>query len=97
MPASDSGAVRIRGTVKWFNPRRGYGFINDAAGHDIFVHYSAILDEGFRTLHDGDEVEFCQTQGEKGRYAADVQIVSSRVTRNENQPPALPKVNEPTI
>ena len=48
----------MKGTVKWFNDSKGYGFIEQAEGDDLFVHFSAILSEGFRTLQEGEEVEF---------------------------------------
>ena len=64
------------GTVKWFNSRKGYGFINSDDGMDIFVHYSAIkVDEGeFATLNEDDKVEFEITQGEKGPQASNVVV-----------------------
>lgn len=61
------------GTVKWFNESKGYGFIERESGQgDIFVHYSAISGDGFRTLNEGDRVEYSVTQGQKGPAAADV-------------------------
>ncbi len=64
-----------RGTVKWFSEKKGYGFISREDGDDIFVHYSAIKREGFKTLHEGDEVEFEISEGEKGLQATDVMPV----------------------
>jgi len=64
-----------RGRVKWFSEKRGYGFISREDGDDIFVHYSAIKKEGFRTLREGDEVEFEISQGDKGLQATDVTVV----------------------
>ncbi|MCK4244023.1 MAG: cold-shock protein [Candidatus Omnitrophica bacterium] len=62
-----------KGTVKWFNDKKGYGFITPEDGsEDCFVHFSAIKGEGFRTLQEGDKVEFEITQGKKGREASDV-------------------------
>ncbi len=58
--------------VKWFNDTKGFGFIKDDAGQDIFVHYTAIGGEGFKTLKEGDEVEFEVTDGSKGPQAANV-------------------------
>jgi cold shock protein len=67
------GGLRLRGTVKWFNNTKGYGFIGREDGPDVFVHYSAITGEGYRTLQEGDVVEFEIVQGPKGPQAADVQ------------------------
>ena len=62
-----------KGTVKWFNEQKGYGFITpDDGSKDCFVHHSSIKGEGFKTLQEGDEVEFEITQGEKGPQASDV-------------------------
>ncbi len=61
-----------QGTVKWFNAGKGYGFISRGSGEDVFVHYSAIQNEGFRTLNEGQAVEFEVTQGPKGLQAANV-------------------------
>jgi len=64
-----------KGTVKWFNESKGYGFIARESGDDVFVHYSAISGDGFRTLNEGDAVEFVITQGQKGPAAADVTVL----------------------
>lgn len=61
-----------RGTVKWFNDAKGYGFIAQPDGDDVFVHFSAIAGEGFRTLSEGEEVEFELRESEKGLQAANV-------------------------
>ncbi len=60
------------GTVKWFNDAKGYGFISQEGGEDVFVHHTAIQMDGFRTLKEGERVEFDVTQGPKGRQAANV-------------------------
>jgi len=63
----------IKGTVKWFNEQKGYGFITpDDGGEDCFVHFSAIKSDGFKTLQEGDKVEFEIAEGEKGAKAANV-------------------------
>jgi len=61
-----------KGVVKWFNPKKGYGFITSEDGKDIFVHFSSIQGEGHKTLKEGDEVKFEITQGEKGEQATEV-------------------------
>ena len=63
---------RIKGKVKWFNNAKGFGFIGRDDGPDVFVHYSAIQSEGYKTLIEGDQVEFEITQGQKGEQAANV-------------------------
>ena len=60
------------GTVKWFNAKKGYGFISDENGDDIFVHFSALNMSGFKVLEEGDKVEFDVIEGEKGPQAANV-------------------------
>jgi CspA family cold shock protein len=59
-----------RGKVKWFNPDKGYGFIEQESGEDLFVHFSEIQGEGFKTLEEGAEVEFEETAGQNGRMQA---------------------------
>jgi len=63
---------RKTGTVKWFNDQKGFGFIAQEGGDDVFVHYSAIQDDGFRTLSEGQTVEFTIEDGPKGPAAANV-------------------------
>lgn len=60
------------GTVKWFNPDKGYGFIESDEGGDVFVHYSAIQGEGFKNLDEGQRVEFDVVEGNRGKQAANV-------------------------
>ena len=62
----------VRGKVKWFNEKKGYGFIEREDGGDVFVHFSAIKGDGFKTLTEGQAVEFEIIQGEKGPQAANV-------------------------
>lgn len=61
-----------KGTVKWFNNQKGYGFIQDETGKDIFVHYTGLDMDGFKSLDEGNQVEFDIVQGEKGLQAAHV-------------------------
>lgn len=61
-----------KGTVKWFNQKKGYGFILSEEGKEIFVHFSSIQGEGFKTLREGEEVQFEITQGDKGEQATSV-------------------------
>ncbi len=68
-------AERVTGTVKWFNSGKGYGFIEREGGPDVFVHFSAIQAEGFRTLEEGQRVEFTIEQGQKGPQASNVVIL----------------------
>ena len=64
--------MREKGTVKWFNGAKGYGFIQRSTGEDVFVHFSAIQAEGYRNLDEGDRVEFTVEEGKKGLQATNV-------------------------
>ena len=64
--------MRLRGRVKWFDARKGYGFIEREGEEDVFVHYSAIQEEGYKTLDDGEEVEFDVVKGDRSPQAANV-------------------------
>jgi CspA family cold shock protein len=66
---------RVQGTVKWFNGSKGFGFIEREEGEDVFVHYSAIIGDGFRNLEEGQRVEFVVTQGQKGPQADSVTVI----------------------
>ena len=63
---------RLKGTVKWFNNAKGFGFIGRDGGPDVFVHYTAITSEGYKSLQEGDEVEFEIVEGQKGPQAGNV-------------------------
>jgi len=65
----------MKGTVKWFDAKKGYGFITKEDGEDIFVHYSAIQAEGYKTLKEGVKVEFEVQNGQKGPQAANVKVI----------------------
>ena len=64
--------MKEKGTVKWFNGAKGYGFIQRSTGEDVFVHFSAIQESGYRSLTEGETVEFELTKGPKGLHAANV-------------------------
>jgi len=66
---------RVQGTVKWFNDGKGYGFIEREEGDDVFVHHTSIQGEGFKSLQEGQRVEFTVEQGEKGPQAVDVTAI----------------------
>lgn len=63
---------KVTGTVKWFNESKGFGFIQQESGPDVFAHFSAITGSGFKTLNEGQRVEFKVTQGQKGPQAEDI-------------------------
>ncbi len=65
----------VNGKVKWFNDKKGFGFIEQSGGGDIFVHFSAIKSEGFKSLKEGDNVTFEVEDGQKGPQAANVSVV----------------------
>ena len=65
-----------QGTVKWFNGKKGYGFISDSEGNDVFVHYSGIKMDGFKSLEEGQKVEFDVIDGEKGPQATEVSVIA---------------------
>ncbi len=69
-------AEKVQGTVKWFNSSKGYGFIQRKEGDDVFVHFQAIVGEGYKTLQEGQQVEFTVAQGQKGPQAQEVRVIS---------------------
>ncbi len=75
MLKKEVGEVREKGTVKWFNDSKGYGFITRESGTDVFVHHTAIQMEGFKSLKEGQAVEFEVAEGPKGPQAANVTLV----------------------
>jgi CspA family cold shock protein len=77
MQSSSEQLVGVEGTVKWFDPRKGFGFVIGPEGQDIFVHYSVIQGEGFRVLKDGSRVSYDATKSDKGWKATRVSRVES--------------------
>jgi CspA family cold shock protein len=69
------GVIVANGTVKWFNEKKGFGFIESEDGTDVFVHFSGISSDGFKTLNDGDKVTFTVEDGQKGPSAVNVTVV----------------------
>lgn len=69
-------SAREKGTVKWFNNDKGFGFIEREQGGDVFVHFRAITGDGYRSLQEGQRVEFSVTKGEKGLQAEEVTVIS---------------------
>jgi cold shock protein len=67
------GMVMAKGTVKWFNEKKGFGFITEEGGTDVFVHFSSIKNDGFKTLEEGDKVTFDISNGPKGPQASNVE------------------------
>jgi CspA family cold shock protein len=68
-------AERKQGSVKWFNNTKGFGFIQQASGEDVFVHFKSIIGDGYRSLEENDKVEFSVTQGQKGLQASEVKVI----------------------
>lgn len=66
---------RVQGTIKWFNGSKGFGFIERDEGEDVFVHFSSILGDGYRSLEEGQRVEFLVVEGEKGPQAQEVTVI----------------------
>ena len=72
MKKSKKGVITVTGTVKWFNADKGYGFISTSEGKDVFVHFSAIQTDGYKSLNEGDKVEFSVTKSDRGETATNV-------------------------
>jgi len=66
---------KVTGVVKWFNEEKGFGFIEQSSGPDVFAHFRAIVGEGFKTLKEGQEVEFSITQGAKGPQSEEIRVL----------------------
>ena len=66
---------RIKGSVKWFNSTKGYGFIQQENGEDVFVHFQSIISDGYKTLDENDKVEFIVSEGQKGLQASQVTVI----------------------
>jgi len=75
-PLTEKELVVAEGTVKWFSNDKGYGFISQSDGEDVFVHYTAIQTDGYKSLEEGQAVEFEVTQGPKGKQASNVRVLS---------------------
>ncbi|MBX2851950.1 MAG: cold shock domain-containing protein [Phycisphaeraceae bacterium] len=77
--------MSIQGEVKWFDPKKGYGFIVGPEGQDVFVHFSQIMGDGFRSLKDGEQVEYELSEGDKGLQAREVNRVEVSASAPEPQ------------
>lgn len=88
-------AEMLRGVVKWFNDAKGFGFIEHTSGRDVFVHYSVIESEGFKTLKDGEEVDYELREGDKGLNAARVLRINAPAKKSEEKDSA--KVVAPNL
>lgn len=88
--------MSIHGEVKWFDPKKGYGFIVGPQGQDVFVHFSQIQGDGFRSLKDGEEVDYELTEGDKGFQAQHVQRQQAEQPVVE-VPATRPKVRQPAM
>ncbi len=84
----------MQGRIKWFDPRKGYGFIERDDGEDVFVHYSEISMEGFKTLEDGELVEFEITQTDRGPQAENVARLEMGAEQSAKQPASGPETED---
>lgn len=80
--------MSIQGEVKWFDPKKGYGFIVGPEGQDVFVHFSQILGDGFRSLKDGEQVEYDLSEGDKGLQARDVKRAEAEASPSREASPS---------
>ena len=93
--SSETPSEVFSGKVKWFNNSKGFGFIEHNDGTDVFVHYSVIESEGFKTLKDGDDVCYEMEQGPKGFHAVRVTCgLRSKITVEKTESPAKPETNQ---
>lgn len=99
MPKESQGILKAmpKGTVKWFSNERGYGFIvPEGGGADVFVHFSALQGEGYKTLREGEQVEFEVTRGPKGEQATNVKSLGKAETKKtQPTPPEAPPAEKP--
>jgi CspA family cold shock protein len=84
MSQSEKGSSE-KGIVKWFNDAKGFGFIEHSSGKDVFVHYSVIISEGFKTLKDGESVEYEMIEGDKGLHAVKVRRTDAAIAASAAQ------------
>jgi len=82
----------LKGVVKWFNDAKGFGFIEHTSGKDVFVHYSVIISEGFKTLKDGEEVDYEIKEGPKGLHAA--KVVRTNIPAEESAQAPVEAISE---
>jgi CspA family cold shock protein len=88
MSQSEKGSSE-KGVVKWFNDAKGFGFIEHSSGKDVFVHYSVIISEGFKTLKDGEAVEYEMIEGDKGLHAVRVRRTEAAIAASAAQQGAV--------
>ena len=88
--------MSIHGEVKWFDPKKGYGFIVGPEGQDVFVHFSQILGDGFRSLKDGEQVDYELVEGDKGLQAREVKRSEAAAEAAQAPAPAAEPASQPT-
>ena len=97
MSETENTGEKLKGVVKWFNDAKGFGFIEHGSGRDVFVHYSVIEQEGFKTLEDGEEVEYEVKEGPKGLHAVRVNRVNIKIELTVDAAKAAEAVPSSTI